>query len=155
MADVIFDCTQFLTFESNESGDVLSLILPLVESINDFRVLREGEVSERKMSHLNEFLNRGTIELVNQEFIGEFDEWFEFDEIPQPIKRFGQTIKELIERNFIEQLTIILVRYAYREKAADNIFVGDYLVENIYEGLYHASCFGNSGNIVVIRLRKS
>lgn len=118
-------------------------------------VLQEREISERKISHLNEFLNRHTVELVNQEFIGEFDEWFEFDEIPQPIKQFGQNIKELIERKIIEQLTIILVRYAYGEESADNIFVGDYRVDNIYDGLYHASCFGNSGNIVVIRLKKS
>ncbi|MGG4147627.1 hypothetical protein ABEW34_31425 [Paenibacillus algorifonticola] len=155
MADVLFDCTQFLTFEANECGDVLSLLLPLFEKSNDFMVLQEREISERKISHLNEFLNRHTVELVNQEFIGEFDEWFEFDEIPQPIKQFGQNIKELIERKIIEQLTIILVRYAYGEESADNIFVGDYRVDNIYDGLYHASCFGNSGNIVVIRLKKS
>jgi predicted NodU family carbamoyl transferase len=155
MADVLFDCTQFLTFEATESGDGLSFLLASFGKNEDFKMLQDKEISERKLSHLNEFLNKYTVELVNQEFIGEFDEWFEMDEIPQPIKQFGQNIKELIERKLIEQLTIILVRYAYDERAADNIFVGDFPVENIYDGLYHASCFGNSGNIVVIRIRKS
>lgn len=121
---------------------------------NGFKVLQEREISERKLLHLNGIFNRHTVELVNQEFIGEFDEWFEFDEIPQPIRRFGQNIKELLESKFIEQLTIILVRYAYAEQAADQIFIGDYSVESIYDGLYHASCFGNSGNIVVLRIVK-
>ncbi|GIO66603.1 hypothetical protein [Paenibacillus cookii] len=74
---------------------------------------------------------------------------------PVPGDGGGQNIQELLERKLIEQLTIILVRYAYDEKATDNIFVGDFRVENIYDGLYHASCFGNSGNIVVIRVRES
>lgn len=155
MADVLFDCTQFLSFEANECGDALSFLQPSFDKSNDFKLLQEREISERKLSHLNEFLNRFTVELVNQEFIGEFDEWFEFNEIPQSIKQFGQNIKEIIEKKSIEQLTIILVRYAYDEKVADNIFVGDYRVEDIYDGLYHASCFGNSGNIVVIRLKKT
>ncbi|MDP4095827.1 hypothetical protein OIN60_03355 [Paenibacillus sp. P96] len=155
MADVLFDCTQFLSFEANECGDVLSFLLPSFGKSDDFKLLQEREISGRKLSHLNEFLNKFTVELVNQEFIGEFDEWFEFNEIPQPIKQFGQNIKEFMEKKSIEQLAIILVRYAYDEKAADNIFVGDYRVEDIYDGLYHASCFGNSGNIVVIRLGKS
>lgn len=155
MADVLFDCTQFLTLEASESGDGLSFLLASLGRNEDFKILQDKEISEKKLSHLNEFLNNFTVELVNQEFIGEFDEWFEFDEIPQPIKQFGQNIKELLERKLIEQLTIILVRYAYDEKAADNIFVGDFRVENIYDGLYHASCLGNSGNIVVIRIRES
>lgn len=155
MADVLFDCTQFLTFEARETGDCLPFLLASFERNEDFKILQNNEISEKKLSHLNGFLNNYTVELVNQEFIGEFDEWFEFDEIPQPIKQFGQNIKELLERKLIEQLTIVLVRHAYDEKATDNIFVGDFRVENIYDGLYHASCFGNSGNIVVLRVRES
>lgn len=101
VADVLFDCTQYLTFEASESGDGLSFLLPSFEKSEDFKMLQDKEISERKLSHLNEYLHRYMVELINQEFIGDFDEWFEFDEIPQPI------------------------------------------------------CFGNLGNIVVIRIRKS
>jgi hypothetical protein len=155
MADVLFDCTQFLTFKVSGSREGLTFLSALFEREEDFKIIEDEEISPKKLSHLNEFLNNYTVELVNQEFIGEFDEWFEFDDIPQPIKQFGQNIKELLEGKLIEQLTIIMVRYAYDEKDTDNIFVGDFRVENIYDGLFHASCFGNSGNIVVIRVREA
>ncbi|OKQ00004.1 hypothetical protein [Paenibacillus sp. P46E] len=157
MADVIFDCTQFLSFDLDVEADVdvSSLIVSLFEKSNLFRVLSKSVISEHKLSHLAQFINTDTVEIQNQEFIGEFDEWFEMDEIPYPIQQFGQSIQELYKNKYIKKLTIILVRYAYSEKNTDTVFIEDYQCENIYEGLYHASCFGNSGNIVVLRLSKT
>lgn len=151
MANVLFDCTQFLTFESSRVE--AELFLTSFQKDEYFKMVRGKEISKKKLLHLSRFLNSHTVELVNQEFVGEFDEWFEFDKIPEKIRQFGQNIMRVMEWNSIEQLAIILVRYAYDEKNSDNIFTGDVRLENIYDGLYRASCFGNSGNIVVIRIK--
>ncbi|MGF7050060.1 hypothetical protein J2T13_004583 [Paenibacillus sp. DS2015] len=151
MAEVIFDCTQFLSFDLDENADV-SYLLTVFEEKNNFRVLPEGEILSKKLSHLNRFLHSTTFEIQNQEFIGEFDEWLELEEIPSAIVEFGRNLQEFCRNKHVKNLTIILVRYAYSEKNDDNVFVGEFHRDNIFEGLYHASVFGNSGNIVALRL---
>ncbi|OAB38433.1 hypothetical protein [Paenibacillus glacialis] len=152
MAEVIFDCTQFFSFDMDENSDVPYLLTVFGET-NSFEVLPGHEIQAEKISHLNRFIDSTTFELQNQEFLGEFDEWFELEKVPSEIVKFGHNVQELCRNKHFKNLTIILVRYAYSEKDDDNVFVGEFHRDNIFEGLYHASVFGNSGNIVVLRLR--
>ncbi|MBW7476082.1 hypothetical protein K0T92_15150 [Paenibacillus oenotherae] len=154
MSEVLYDCSQFISFDTDENTD-MSYILTVFEEKNNYRVLPEDKIQSKKVSHLNGLLHSITFEILNQEFIGEFDEWFELEEIPSAIVEFGCNVQEFCRNKHVKNLTIILVRYAYSEKDDDIVFVGEFHRDNIFEGLYHASVFGNSGNIVALKLFNS
>ncbi|WP_139489506.1 hypothetical protein [Brevibacillus dissolubilis] len=152
MAEVTFDCTQFLSFDVD--GDFgISSLNGYFEG-NGYDVLFEKSIEPVKLTHLRRMLQSITIELRNQEFMGEFDEWFEMENIPSKIVEFGDVIQELYKNEYIKNLTVILVRYAYNNYLDDQVFFGEYRIEDVNEGLYNASCFGNSGNIVALRFVK-
>ncbi|MED1946760.1 MULTISPECIES: hypothetical protein [Brevibacillus] len=154
MSYVTFDCTQFISFDSDNEADV-AVSLKEFEVANQFKVLPKDEILPNKIAHLRHFLHSSVFEMVNQEFIGEFDEWLEREEVPVDILSFSRNIQLFVQNKHVQNATVILVRYAHDEKNEDRIFVGEFHKEHILEGLYHASCFENAGNIVVLKMKSN
>jgi hypothetical protein len=145
---VIFDCTQLLTFNLNDEVDI-NLLLSDFKELN-FKI--NTEVKQIKKTHLDKWVKSYFIELVNDEFIGEFEDWKEKDDIPESIITFGKLIVKLANNEIISGLSVILVHYANELVEKDKVFSQEIKINDIYEGLYHSSCFGISGNIIILNI---
>jgi hypothetical protein len=110
------------------------------------------EVKQIKKTHLDKWVKSYFIELVNDEFIGEFEDWKEKDDIPESIITFGKLIVKLANNEIISGLSVILVHYANELVEKDKVFSQEIKINDIYEGLYHSSCFGISGNIIILNI---
>lgn len=144
-----FDCTQFLSFNWRGDTDVASTITELKDT---FSIIPQNEITPEKLYYLEPFLQPVTFELFNQEYGAEFGTWFERDNIPDSLVTFSSQVRKIHEHDGVHSLTVILVHFADCEKEIETrAFFGEFHISQIYDALYHASCFERSGEIVVLR----
>lgn len=150
MAFILFDCTQFISFDFKPEIDINTMIKNF-ERIH-FSTLVDSEIKKTKINLLKKYLHANTIELINDEFIADFQEWIDEEEIPHSIMKFSNLVKRVIENENIESLNIVLVRYFY-ETIEKNIFtVVDVSESEIINGLFNMSCYGEAGNILILKV---
>ncbi|PLR77519.1 hypothetical protein CU633_09980 [Bacillus sp. V3-13] len=149
MAYVIFDCTQFLTFNMKGKVDIENILQIFNKLDFSFQI---GDIEYKKRQYLKKWIKSTLVELKNDEFIGEFEEWKEKDNIPVPIIEFANCIQGIAEDERVDNLTLILVHYVYEQEENNKLFEITINPSKIIEGLYHASVFGNSGNIVILNI---
>lgn len=92
--DENFDCTQFFSFDTNLS---LKEILLLSDLKNyEFLILKSDDISEVKKRYLEKYMSSYLIELKNDNFIGDLQDWSNF-ESPPIIADFFSDISEKSE----------------------------------------------------------
>ena len=114
--DENFDCTQFITF--NDNGDDVLKKMHYVFENSDFTILPKSKIQAVKLNYFSQDLCEYVFELVNDEFLGDFDDWKEIDCIPNSIQDFILEITKVVEFG-AEDLKVILTNFAERGKTSD------------------------------------
>ncbi|MEY9867598.1 hypothetical protein ABIE66_002977 [Peribacillus sp. B2I2] len=148
MSFVIYDCIQFITFDADET---FSKALFLEENEHIQAILLKPEVKEKYL-YINNYFKENVFSIYDQEFIGDFDEWKEFNKSPIEIQSFCFEIKRIVQNKSISNVSIILIYYVNEQEEENNIVTVNTTSTNIIEGLFKASLFEKEGNIFIINI---
>lgn len=133
MSYATFDCSQFLTFSSDESmfmNDVVQF-----ERLA-MKVLKQEGISGEKLIYLNPFLLDRVIELFNQEFVGVFEDWKEEGNPPIELINLKKGIIEFSSKLDIEFLKLMIISCASENIEEDAIVCKTVHIDQFYEGLF-------------------
>lgn len=135
--DENFDCTQFFSFDTNLS---LKEILLLSDLKNyEFLILKSDDIREVKKRYLEKYMSSYLIELKNDNFIGDLQDWSNF-ESPPIIVEFFSDISEKIAKNInITNYSIILCKFAQENVTEDKVL--EIKSNEILPALYNMSKF--------------
>lgn len=152
MGYVSFDCTQFLIFTAIDESKKNEIENALRKF--GFNLKKLNEMSKKKKDFINLHIedNVFPLELKDENFIGEFDEWeFEkFNDPPKKIHLFIDLLKDIHEKT--TYLSLIFVVYFY-EELENQIFSKEILIKDLSKTLYSLSKFGVGGNILIITIK--
>jgi len=143
-----FDASQFITFDISGptkkfyakfvekfiklgSGPTKDFYAKFIEKFRKlgFEVIFEDEIRNIKKVYFRNYRRSVFIELFNQEFIGEFEEWDKKDD-PSPLaKEFAASVKWLYEQKNIYNLKVIFTLFAEEGKTKDGVVKSD--IDNI------------------------
>jgi hypothetical protein len=112
MSYAIFDCSQFLTFPYDCVEQQISKE-DLVGFKNiGFNIFLNEEIRDKKRSFLRPYMVKQTVELLNQEFVGIFEDWKEISDPPNELKLLKNEIIQLSKKNEISKLKLIIISCA-------------------------------------------
>ena len=104
-----FDCTQLISFNLEEDREYLNYI------VNEFRKIGFEiilDIRNVKKVYFNKYIGDYLIELKDDNFMGEFEDW-EFKNQPtQKIKDFISVINKVIQIKKIRDFTVMLTSFA-------------------------------------------
>lgn len=153
MSYVIFDCTQLIAFNTKTETDFQYLLEPLGEL--NLKLVTSESIQNKKKVYLEEYLLNHLFELLNEEFLGYFEDWKNFDDAPEEITKFAFIIKNIASHNSIDILRLFLVNHASEDKQEDTISQMEVSPDNIMAGLFHFSCFGDAGSTLILTIRNN
>ncbi|PLR81434.1 hypothetical protein CVD25_20275 [Bacillus canaveralius] len=119
MSYTIFDCTQLITVDTQERNSIEN-IKRAFEQLG-FIVNTHNQISNNKLNYFKGYLNNTVIELVDKEFIGEFEDWNDVSNPPIKIKKLIEKLKDILKDKNIDYLKLIIVSSASENKKEDNI----------------------------------
>ncbi|QUL56752.1 hypothetical protein KDC22_09855 [Paenibacillus tritici] len=91
MSNVIFDCSQFLSFSFTDG--IYKHEVERFERLG-MKVLLKEEISKKKLNYLRSVLQEEVLELFNQEFIGLFEDWKEEGNPPIELYNLKEELSE-------------------------------------------------------------
>ncbi|MBH0171446.1 hypothetical protein [Fictibacillus sp. 18YEL24] len=109
-----FDCTQLLTFQTDDLNCKRTIKAQFEQM--GFIVSADGQISPNKLKYFKEYLNDLVIELEDKEFIGEFEDWKDVDDLPDRIELFIMKLNNILNKSKIQELKLFIV-----SDASDNI----------------------------------
>ncbi|WP_310552149.1 hypothetical protein [Paenibacillus glufosinatiresistens] len=133
MSYAIFDCSQFLTFSCDE--EVYKNDLARFERLG-MKVLLKEEITKKKLTYLNPFLQEKVIELFDQEFIGVFEDWKEEKSPPIELINLKTEISEFCSKTNIKSLKLIFISCASENIEEDTIVNKSVHIDQFYAGLF-------------------
>lgn len=142
MSLVAFDCTQFICIKSKLlSEEIINKTFLLFEIIG-FDVVLGNDIKYNKTRYLKQqLLSEGydyICELINKEFVGEYEDWKEINNIPSSIMSFISIIKENMFLEEVIEINLIMIDYASENIQEDVVSRHVVNRENIEEGFF---CF--------------
>ncbi|MBW7476085.1 hypothetical protein K0T92_15170 [Paenibacillus oenotherae] len=153
MSYVIFDCTQLITINTRTEINLQYLLEPLGEL--NLKLVTSESIPNKKKVYLEEYLLNHLFELLNDEFLGYFEDWKNYDDAPEAITKFALIIKNIALQNNIDTLRLFLINHASENKQEDTITQVDVSPDSIMKGLFHFSCFGDGGSMLVLTVRNN
>lgn len=103
-----FDDTQFITFDIKENEEVVLEKIKNIFNSNGFTVIFEEELRNVKIDYFKPYRQDYFIELKDELFIGEFEDWESVEDVPDRIKLFEEQIKQLNSINEVYNIKIII-----------------------------------------------
>lgn len=119
MSYTIFDCTQLITVDTQERHSIENIKGAFKQL--GFIVNNHNQISNNKLNYFKGYLNNTVIELVDKEFIGEFEDWTDVSDPPIKIKKLIEKLKDILKDKNIGNLKLILVSSASENQKEDNI----------------------------------
>lgn len=151
MSLVLFDSTQFVTFDLT-NGEALE-VRDVINEFKDqgFSVLDNSEIKQKKLTYLSKYLSSEVVELEQSEFLGEFEDWKDKEEIPIKVLSLSNSVKKLANSGCVNNLKVILIEYASEDKERDHIHEENVNITELPGKLFLASksCFDVWANVMV------
>lgn len=102
-----FDCTQLISFRWGKDE------APSLNNINDFEsigfdVLMDESIRQVKKEYFKTYEGEYFIELANQEFSSEFEEWLVYDAPPLMMIKFADAISLFLNNNNLKDFKIFI-----------------------------------------------
>lgn len=119
MSHVLFDCTQFVTFQTKEHKKIESL-KGNFENLG-FMVYEDTEIQERKRAYFEDYFKGTVLELFDQEFLGDFEDWKEVSQPTIKLEGLIRIIEELAKDEAIKGLKVMIVNCASEDQEEDGI----------------------------------
>lgn len=134
MSYCIFDCTQLLTFNICNLENIENVKLMLEQF--GFDVKAQNKINNNKLEYLKAWLFNYVVEILDLEFLGEFEEWKDISEPPAKIIKLVDAIERIKEDNNIEELKLIIVSSASEDKEFDNILETETGIQDLKNNLF-------------------
>lgn len=115
----IFDCSQLLTFTERKMNDYEKVFESLQKE--GYIVASKQQIEEEKLEYLRNYLGEKVIEIVDQEFQGEFEDWKEKENVPKKLNNLICKLKEVQAYFQDHKFKIIFVNNATEDKSEDII----------------------------------
>lgn len=116
MSSVLFDCTQFITFDTEGDEASIRQVLSDFETLG-FQVVGGEDIESRKLEYLTEYLSSTTVELFDQNFMGVLlEDWRDATEVPARVEHFAEVVAQLARSGAVWNLRLILVSDAPLER---------------------------------------
>ncbi|TVX93168.1 hypothetical protein [Paenibacillus agilis] len=119
MSYTVFDCTQFVTLDTHDDNSIENIKEAFKQLGFDLKF--NEQISNNKLIYLKDHLKTTVIELVDKEFIGEFEDWEDVSSPPIKIIKFIKILKIILKDRNIGSLKLIIVNNASENKKEDNI----------------------------------
>lgn len=150
--NVIFDCTQFITF-NYEGKNSFERYKSDFESIG-LEVRERNGVNYGGKSYFKEDINDIVIELFDQEFLGEFEDWKEINNPPEKIVKLIRILENIIDDRLFNEFKVILVSACDEVEEDNEVYRVNSSKENLKENLFLMSFynFEDYYEIVMINL---
>lgn len=148
MSFVIYDCIQFITFDADETFCKVSFL----EENEHIQAILLNPEDQDKYLYINHYFKENVFSIYDQEFLGEFDEWKNFNKVPREIESFSLELKRIVQDKYISNVSIFLIDYVDEQEQENNIVTVNSTSTNIIEGLFKASIFENEGNIFIMNI---
>lgn len=120
MSLILFDCSQFITFE-NKNRQVENNFLKKEFNQLKLNIIEQNKIKLKKINYITEYAYSNILELENKEFIGEFDDWNEKEKVPSFANVFSSIISEFIIINEVDEINVIFVDNAPENKLNNQI----------------------------------
>ncbi|KYG60021.1 hypothetical protein [Planococcus maritimus] len=130
----IFDCSQLLTFVEKEKNDYDKIFENLQK--DGYIVSSKNQIEERKLEYLKDYLGEEVIEIVDQEFQGEFEDWKEKENMPQKLRNLIYKLEQLQVYFHNASFKLIVVSNATENKTEDIILEVNSTTEDLTNKLF-------------------
>lgn len=137
MSDVLFDCTQFVTFQTKEQTKIESL-KGTFENLG-FIVYKDTEIEGRKRAYFENHFKETIFELFSQEFLGEFEDWSEVSKPTLKLEEFIRIIEGIAKYKTVNDLKVMIVNCASENKEEDGILQLTSSADTTAKGLFSMS----------------
>lgn len=133
-----FDDTQFITLDidSESKQEVIEQIREIFEK-NNFSLFFEEQIKSVKLNYFRDYRQEYFIELKDELFIGEFEDWEKIGNVPDRIKKFEDQIKQLTDIREVSNIKIIITAFAEMNSTSNTEIV--VCRDDILKGLFSMS----------------
>jgi hypothetical protein len=131
-----FDCTQFITFDLISSEATVERLLEPFKYLG-FELVFDFNIRQVKRDYFKQYINQCFVELKDDNFMGEFEDWVEQDSPPRAVRKFIEEIEVLLEIHMVKNVRIMLTFFAEEGTTTiENISVSR---DDIKNGLFSMS----------------
>ncbi|ACX90016.1 hypothetical protein Pecwa_4322 [Pectobacterium parmentieri WPP163] len=131
-----FDCSQLISFKFSDTDRNQLKGLELIENMG-FNVLIDHNIKEVKEEYFRSNDDEFFIEFEDKEFVGDIEDWSDFDNPPERIIDFVNSILRLKELNGLRGVSIFISIFSELGKTSNCII--DISPEEMMKTLYFMS----------------
>ncbi|AOR63382.1 hypothetical protein [Pectobacterium wasabiae] len=131
-----FDCSQLVSFKFSDVDRNQLKGLTLIENMG-FKVLIDHNIKEVKKEYFRSSDDEFFIEFEDKEFVGDIEDWSDFDNPPERIVDFANNILKLKELNGLRSVSIFISIFSELGKTSNCII--DISPEELMKTLYFMS----------------
>lgn len=133
-----FDFTQFISFDSALSYDIIQDKIVKIFEKKDFTIIEFEDIESVKKEYYSGYWGEYTFELSKDDFLGDFMEWESEEKVPSAIIKFVDSIYKVLALD-VSGLRVIICSFAESTKTC-NEFVHTNK-RSIYKELFKMSPF--------------
>lgn len=131
-----FDCTQFITFDYIAPDFNVERFLERFKLLG-FQLVIGSDIKQVKRGYFRQHTKQYFVELKDDNFMGEFEDWIEMEKPPERIENFAREVDLLLKSEKLINVRIILTFFAEEGTTIiDKISISK---ESLREGLYSMS----------------
>ncbi|MDY4372200.1 hypothetical protein [Pectobacterium carotovorum] len=131
-----FDCSQLISFRFSDVDSNHLRGLELFEDLG-FKVLTDHDIKEVKKEYFRTHGDEVFIEFEDKEFVGDVEDWSDFDNPPERVVDFKNNILKLKELNGLRGVSIFISIFSELGKTSNCII--DISPEELMKTLYFMS----------------
>ena len=144
MSYAIFDCSQFISFDRD-----------IPYSISDFsgfeklgfEVIMYPKIEQVKIDYIERHCMTQIVELFDQNFGGEFQDWQDNTPPHNSITNFVDEVERFSRNLGLSKITLVFIDCASEDRTEDRIVVKEVHFPHIYEGLVEISKWRSNTNL--------
>ena len=113
-----FDFTQFVTFDSFLSYRIIQDNIKKIFSKIGVSIIEYKNIENVKKDYFSSYWRKYSFELKKDDFLDGFMEWETMENVPRPVRDFGESVNEILRLN-ISNLAVIICSFAEKEKTCN------------------------------------
>ncbi|MDG0803651.1 hypothetical protein [Pectobacterium polaris] len=131
-----FDCSQLVSFRFSRENKCQLKGLDAFEAMG-FKVLIERDIKEVKKKYFRTHDDEFFIEFEDKEFVGDIEDWSDYDNPPEKIRWFLSNVLKLKELNGLRGVSLFISIFAERGQTSNCII--DVSPDELMKTLYFMS----------------
>ncbi len=141
-----FDCTQFITFESNTKMKKVERFLVK----QGLHIVKKQDIDESKLIYYRDYLLSNVMEIKNDNLVSLFYDWHQSGNLSNDINIYINSIKEFIRYFEINKLRLVFTNYVEMNNYENVIRITMYSVNRIDDVLKELGNLANPFSSAII-----